>query len=96
MTRPFIAPTFCTELEPFVPAVPVRIKLLNFSEERGNQRFERYGKGFSFYSQCRDYDKYLKDMYQICTLTLRLLMSYIYGAPILDVSRSHTTTHHSR
>ena len=31
----------------------------------------------------------------IC-LTLRLLMSYIYGAPILDVSRSHTTTHHSR
>jgi len=25
-------------------------------------------------------------------LTLRLLMSYIYGAPILDVSRSHTTT----
>ena len=22
-------------------------------------------------------------------LTLRLLMSYIYGAPILDVSRSH-------
>jgi len=29
-------------------------------------------------------------------LTLRLLMSYIYGAPILDVSTSHTTTHHSR
>ena len=29
-------------------------------------------------------------------LTLRRLMSYIYGAPILDVSRSHTTTHHSR
>jgi len=29
-------------------------------------------------------------------LTLRLLMSYIYGAPILDVSRSHTMTHHSR
>jgi hypothetical protein len=25
-------------------------------------------------------------------LTFRLLMSYIYGAPILDVSRSHTTT----
>jgi hypothetical protein len=33
----------------------------------------------------------------LCTeLTLRLLMSYIYGAPILDVSRSHTTTQHSR
>ena len=29
-------------------------------------------------------------------LTLRLLMSYIYGAHILDVSRLHTTTHHSR
>ena len=29
-------------------------------------------------------------------LTLRLLMSYIYGVPILDVSRSHTTTQHSR
>ena len=31
-------------------------------------------------------------------LTLRLLMSYIYiyGVPILNVSRSHTTTQHSR
>ena len=29
-------------------------------------------------------------------LTFRLIMSYIYGAPILDVSRSHTTTQHSR
>ena len=29
-------------------------------------------------------------------LSFRLLMSYIYGAPILDVSRTHTTTHHSR
>ena len=29
-------------------------------------------------------------------LTLRRLMSYIYGAPILDVSRSHTPTQHSR
>ena len=29
-------------------------------------------------------------------LTFRLLMSYIYGAPILDVSRSHTTTQHSQ
>ena len=34
----------------------------------------------------------------VCALTLRVLMSYtyIYGAPILDVSRSHTTTQHSR
>jgi len=30
------------------------------------------------------------------SLTLRLLMSYMYGAHILDVYRSHTTTHHSR
>ena len=32
----------------------------------------------------------------VTQLTLRRLMSYIYGAPILDVSRSHTTTQHSR
>ena len=32
----------------------------------------------------------------VSNLTLRRLMSYIYGAPILDVSRSHTTTQHSR
>ena len=31
-----------------------------------------------------------------CLLILRRLMSYIYGAPILAVSRSHTTTQHSR
>ena len=30
------------------------------------------------------------------SLTLRLLMSCIYGAHILDVSRSNTTKHHSR
>jgi len=29
-------------------------------------------------------------------LNFRLLMSYIYGAPNLDVSRSHTTTQHSQ
>ena len=33
---------------------------------------------------------------RVKSLTLRLLMSYIYGAPILEVSRSHTTTQHSR
>ena len=33
---------------------------------------------------------------RIKLLTFRRLMSYIYGAPILDVSRSHTTTQHSR
>jgi len=30
------------------------------------------------------------------SLPLRLLMSYMYGVHILDVSRSHTTTQHSR
>ena len=33
---------------------------------------------------------------RVKSLTLRLLMSYIYGAPIIDVSTSHTTTQHSR
>ena len=35
---------------------------------------------------------------RVKSLTFRLLMSYIYiyGASILDVSRSHTTTQHSR
>jgi hypothetical protein len=33
---------------------------------------------------------------QLIALTLRWLMSYIYEAPIPDVSRSHTTTQHSR
>ena len=33
---------------------------------------------------------------KVKSLPLRVLMSYIYGAPILDVSRSHTTTQHSR
>ena len=33
---------------------------------------------------------------RVKSLTLRRLMSYISGAPILDVSRSHTTTQHNR
>ena len=33
---------------------------------------------------------------RVKSLTIRLLTSYIHGAPILDVSRSYTTTHHSR
>jgi hypothetical protein len=33
---------------------------------------------------------------RVKSLNLRLLMSYTYGTPILDVSRSHTTTQHSR
>jgi hypothetical protein len=34
--------------------------------------------------------------FKIFLLNLRLLMSYIHGAHIFDVSRSHTTTQHSR
>ena len=33
---------------------------------------------------------------RVKSLTFRLLMSYIYGAHIPDVSRSHATTQHSR
>jgi len=33
---------------------------------------------------------------RVKSLTLKLLMSYIYGAHILDVYRSHTTTQHTR
>jgi transposase len=33
---------------------------------------------------------------RVKSLTIMLLMSYTYGAPILDVSRSHTTMQHSR
>jgi len=38
----------------------------------------------------------IRSEYSAMPLTLRRLMSYIYGAPILDVSRSHTMTQHSR
>jgi len=46
----------------------------------------------------REYIKAYKkiDIFLTYKLTLRWLMSYIYGAPILDVSRSHTTMQHSR
>jgi hypothetical protein len=33
---------------------------------------------------------------RVKSLTLWLLMSHIYGAPILDLPRSHTKTQHSR
>ena len=39
---------------------------------------------------------YAVTLWSLNVLTLRWLMSYIYGAPTLDVSRSHTTTQHSR
>ena len=41
---------------------------------------------------------FISSHFETTRLTLRQLMLYIYiyGAPILDVSRSHTTAHHSR
>ena len=44
------------------------------------------------------YDQPKSTVYKLPYLTLRWLMSYIYiyGATILGVSRSHTTTQHSR
>ena len=43
-----------------------------------------------------DRTRVLKESMNRKLLTLRRLMSYMYGAPILDISRSHTTTQHSR
>jgi len=51
--------------------------------------------GTSTYHQER-IQLYLQHMVFVTPLTLTRLMSYIYAAPILDVSRSHTTTQHSR
>ena len=66
----------------------------------------RCSLGTWFVSGMLDMDKELRAFFTDCQkayghvswikLTLRRLMSYIYGAPILDVSRSHTTTQHSR
>ena len=51
---------------------------------------------YESYVLCSLNHHFFASISQCSLLTLRLLMSYIYGAPILDVSRSHTTTHHSR
>jgi len=40
--------------------------------------------------------QFIAHLAHTASLTLRRLMSYIHGAPIFDVSRSHTTTQHSR
>jgi len=51
--------------------------------------------GFQYYNFRHVFEPSKMSVHQ-SKLTLRWLMSYIYGAPILDVSRSHTTTQHSR
>jgi len=65
--------------------------------QRACRRFENVHRNFSEKLTKREN---LEDLAVDGTaiLTLRLLMSYIYIyiAPILDVSRSHTTTQHSR
>ena len=53
-----------------------------------------YSKSISLTRGTNSHESYYTQLYPV--LTLRRLMSYIYGAPILDVSRSHTKTHHSR
>jgi len=63
----------------------VRMKNVSHKSYRENQNTHLMFSNFFF-----------SEILAVYTLTLRLLMSYIYGAPILDVSRSHTTTQHSR
>ena len=58
-------------------------------------------RNHGFCGMCNDVSVIVVILTRCCKnrqLTLRRLMSYIYiyGAPILDVSRSHTTTQHSR
>ena len=66
----------------------------------GDEQFKETVSGYcSMTGFCDDKDSSLGFMvaaYRVISLTFRLLMSYIGGAPILDVSRSHTTTQHSR
>ena len=52
--------------------------------------------GGSLHTVLQARKKYSKIQVTKFNLTLRLLMSYLDGVPILDVSRSHTTTQHSR
>ena len=71
-----------------------------------HQVTERAGGGTDFFTHKSGTRNWLIYYFQLdtqipcsltqITLTLRRLMSYIYGAPILDVSRSHTMTQHSR
>ena len=51
---------------------------------------------WDFYQLALYYDGFITGNILDLSLTLRWLTSYIYGAPILNVSRSHTTTQHSR
>jgi hypothetical protein len=83
---------WCLSPEPSSPypsGSPEKEKRKTF--DRGPQSPTR-AEGFFAAMPCHS------SFFKVCgrLLTLRLLMSYIYGAPILDVSRSRTTTQHSR
>ena len=62
----------------------------------GAENYSRFGVAEFTARICiqQEYYKFLYNSVRI--LTLRSLTLYIYGAHILDVSRSHTTTQHSR
>jgi len=70
--------------------INIRCHIIKFCS-RGN-----WHRGFSIPDLYTSLQNHFSTPSDTVTLTLRLLMSHIYGAPILDVSRSHTTTHHSR
>ena len=95
-------------LLPHIEGVVCREKKLVFSVEEVNfvEFYARYFVtirmlNYLFWSLILSFEA-CDLLYVPRVLTLRLLMSYIYiyiyiyGVPILDVCRSHTTTHHSR
>jgi hypothetical protein len=63
---------------------------------REKRNFHRHRKIFCLHPSYSISITLAQELGQQMHLTLRLLMSFICGASILDVSRSHTTTHHSR
>ena len=70
---------------------------------KGVSRLKTYHKNWYFRvhtqtgQQLKTKEEYKALQFAVLTiLTLRSLTLYIYGAPILDVSRSHTTTQHCR
>ena len=79
-----------------------KLAKLLYHRERGRWRKDENYVAMKYKGWRRNGEKRRKEMKIGRNLTLRLLISYIniyiyiYGAPILDVSRSHTTTQHSR
>ena len=96
------AKTSCTNYRSTLPKIPEK----RISIDRHGFRLKRQAINKYIYIYILKYNvnqfvprvrlNLVPPQHKISLLTLRLLMSYIYGAPILDVSRSHTTTQHSR